>query len=146
ISRANLQECQRQLAANGFNDFFPIEIDAGYPQAVLENVAQPVDFFLSTAVFQHFPSQLYGRHIVEIAYKLLADDGIALIQTRYDDGTDTFKSKSDDYQNNVGTFTSYRIEEFWQLASEAGFEPLAVKLLQPTRYAYYLLSKSKVQK
>jgi cyclopropane fatty-acyl-phospholipid synthase-like methyltransferase len=141
VSAANLRQCQAQLRANGFKDFTSIEIDAEKPDAVLDKVDRPVDFFLCTAVFQHFPSQAYGRRVVEIAHQMLADDGIALIQTRYDDGSETVKCKSDDYQRNVSTFTSYRVEEFWEIAVGAGFKPLNVSLALSTKYAFYTLQK-----
>lgn len=141
VSSANLRQCETQLRANKYYGFTPIAIDAENPELVLEQVDRPVDFFLCTAVFQHFPSQEYGRRVTEIAHRVLADDGIALIQTRYDDGSDNLKCKDADYQKNVATFTSYRIETFWDMAKVAGFEPLTVSLVPSTKYAFYMLRK-----
>jgi hypothetical protein len=100
-----------------------------------------VDFFLSTAVFQHFPSQEYGIKVTRLAFHLLKDEGVAIIQIRYDDGSDILKSKQRDYARNAITFTSYPVHEYWQIALESGFTPLAVILDTEPCYAYYLLRK-----
>jgi hypothetical protein len=140
ISRPNLQECGRQLKASGFDGFHPIHIPAANPTAVMDHGAHPVDLFLSTAVFQHFPSQAYGISVLNLARKLLGRDGLALIQIRYDDGTDDVRCKSGEYNDATAvTFTSYRIDAFWQLAEQAGFEPLSVTLQRESLYAYYAL-------
>lgn len=141
ISEANLAECRRQLESQPFRGFIPILIDANQPQEALDRIAERVDFFLSTAVFQHFPSKEYGVKVTQIAYQMLKDNGIALIQTRYDDGSARLKPKDRDYARNAVTFTSYPIQEYWQIALECGFAPLAVVLDVGTRYAYYLLRR-----
>jgi cyclopropane fatty-acyl-phospholipid synthase-like methyltransferase len=142
ISEPNLKECARQLQSRGHHNFRGILIDAPNPEGVLAQCDRPIDFFLSTAVFQHFPNKEYGVRVTKAAHQLLADDGIALIQTRYDNGTDFFKSKARDYKVNVVAFTSYMIDEYWNVARDAGFRPLAVILSPKTNYAYYLLAKS----
>ncbi|MFH1132617.1 MAG: class I SAM-dependent methyltransferase [Pseudomonadota bacterium] len=142
ISAGNLEECMNQLQVSGFNRFRPILVDVSKPEAVLKSLTEQIDFFLCTAVSQHFPSKEYGTRVTQIAYRALADNGIALIQNRYDDGTPAVKSKNRDYFNNVVTFTSYSIEEYWEIARRVGFTPLSV-LLQPlSNYAYYLLHKT----
>ena len=141
ISAANLQECARQLAESRFRGFHAIEIEATQPERVLAAVNEPNDFALSTAVFQHFPGKEYGQRVLNILHRLLAPDGIALIQTRFDDGSETLACKHSDYAKNVVTFTSYRIEEFWDNCTQAGFEPLSLTLKPEPAYAYYFLRK-----
>ncbi|MFW6145871.1 MAG: class I SAM-dependent methyltransferase [Planctomycetota bacterium] len=141
ISEANLTECGRQLAAVGFTGFQPIAIDAPDPEAVLDRVDEPIDLFLCTAVYQHMPGREYGRRVTRCAADLFARGGVALIQTRYPNDNPTTVSKRDDYERNVLQFTAYRVEEFWTLARACGLEPLAVKLVEETRYAYYFLRK-----
>ena len=141
ISEANLQECGRQLADARFRGFHPVEIDAAQPEHVLAAVNEPIDFVLSTAVFQHFPGKEYGRRVLNIIRRLLAPDGVALIQTRFDDGSETLACKHSDYAKNVVTFTSYRVEEFWDDCGRAGFEPLSIVLKPEPCYAYYFLKK-----
>jgi len=128
ISPANLRECRQQLDAINYEDFRPIEIDANAPEQCLNSIDDPVDFVLCTAVFQHFPGKSYGERVMRVFHRALADDGIALVQTRYDDGSEALRSKNTDYAKNVVAFTSYRVEEFWQIAEQAGFEPLSVVL------------------
>ena len=142
ISAANLQECGRQLSAIAFGQFQPVEIDANVPEQCLQSIAEPVDFVLCTAVFQHFPSESYGQRVMRIFHQALAHDGIAVVQTRFDDGSETLRCKDSDYAKNVVTFTSYRVEEFWTVAEQAGFEPLAVMLWPEPSYAFYLLKKA----
>jgi hypothetical protein len=79
--------------------------------------------------------------VTAIAYELLADDGIALIQIRYDDGSERFRAKQRDYHRHALTFTSCGIAESWRMASETGFKPLAVSLSQESNYAYFYLQK-----
>ncbi|HEY8746508.1 MAG TPA: class I SAM-dependent methyltransferase [Tepidisphaeraceae bacterium] len=141
ISPPNLGECGRQLASNGFNDWNPIEIDANVPEDALQKLDSPVDFLLCTAVIQHFPSQDYGRRVLKIFNRALANEGLALIQTRYDDGSEVLRCKTNDYEKNVVTFTSYRIDAFWHDLIQAGFEPLSIILRPESCYAYYLTKK-----
>lgn len=72
ISSANLEECGRQLSNNNYVGFHPILIEIDKPESCLKVVKSPVDFFLSTAVFQHFPSKSYGERVTRIAFQLLA--------------------------------------------------------------------------
>lgn len=144
ISEANLVECGRQLAALGFDGFQPVHVPATEPAVVREHVCEPLDLFLSTAVFQHFPSQTYGRRVLQLAYDLLRPDGLALIQTRYDDGSEHVQCKTGDYNDKSAvTFTSFRVDEFWAMTQAAGFEPLYVTLKPESLYAYYSLKAVK---
>ena len=142
ISAPNLKECARQLESRGHRNFRGILIDPAKPESVLAECDQRLDFFMSTAVFQHFPNKEYGIRVTKIAHQLLADDGIAMIQTRYDNGNAYYKSKTQDYKTNVITFTSYMIDEYWNVVRDLGFRPLALILRPETNYAYYLLARS----
>ncbi|NLF30019.1 MAG: class I SAM-dependent methyltransferase [Planctomycetes bacterium] len=141
ISQANLDECGRQLEAMGYGGFEPVHIEAAAPESVLDRVGEPIDLFLCTAVYQHMPGKEYGRRVTRCAAALLAPGGLALIQTRYPGDDPATGSKCDDYERNVLQFTAYRVEEFWALARECGLEPLAVRLVEQDRYAYYFLRK-----
>lgn len=141
ISEPNLGQCRREVEATGHDGFVPVPIDAADPEGVLARIGEKVDLFLCTAVYQHFPGKEYGVRVTRLAHQLLADGGAAIIQTRYDDGNPIFAPKSRDYQANAIVFTSYRIEEFWRVAVDAGFHPLAVVIRPSVNYAFYLLSK-----
>jgi hypothetical protein len=142
ISKANLTECQRRLETCGFKGFRPVLIDIKHPEQCLQFVETPVEFFLCTAVYQHFPGKEYGVRVTELAYELLRDKGLALIQIRYNNGAKRFRPKRRDYYKNVITFTSYSIDEFWEIVLQIGFKPLAVTLETSTHYAYFYLQKS----
>jgi cyclopropane fatty-acyl-phospholipid synthase-like methyltransferase len=141
ISAANLGECGRQLESGGFAGWRPIHIDAARPADVLNAVDGPLDFILSTAVFQHFPGQAYGLEVLGVMHELLAPGGLAIVQTRYDDGSAELRTKDRDYAQNVITFTSYKIEAFWDAATAAGLRPVSIVLQPEPRYAYYWLCK-----
>ncbi|MEI9478643.1 MAG: class I SAM-dependent methyltransferase [Deltaproteobacteria bacterium] len=142
ISKANLAECQHRLEASGLKGFRPILVDIRHPEQCLQFFNNPVEFFLSTAVYQHFPNKEYGIRVTELAYKLLRDKGLALIQIRYDSGAKRFRPKRRDYHKNMITFTSYGIDEFWEIVRQIGFKPLAVTLETSTHYAYFCLQKN----
>jgi hypothetical protein len=142
ISAPNLGECQRQLRLAKFDGFTPVLFDAAKPETVLEGRESSFDLFLSTAVFQHFPSKDYGGRVWHIAQQLQRTDGFALIQTRIDDGTDRLQPKTANYRENATFFTSYRVEEFWEILVDAELEPLANVIWTEPRYAFYLARKS----
>ena len=141
ISQPNLTECGRQLAKRRFEAFRPCLIPADHPEHVLQLVNEPVDLFLSTAVYQHFPSKEYGVQVTSLASQLLREGGLGLIQIRYDDGDARFRPKWRDYKRNAVTFTSYHISEFWGILEDAGLSPLAVQLKTENNYAYFFCQK-----
>ncbi|MEP9348018.1 methyltransferase domain-containing protein [Xanthobacter sp. KR7-225] len=145
ISQANLDECGRQLRSVGFTNYDPVLVDPAnidlVKDACLAGI-EPVDFFLSVAVFQHFPSKAFGLEILSLANRLMKPDGVALIQIRYDDGSIRMRAKNSNYRENAMFFTSYKIDEFWIAAEERGFRPLALKLMPEVCYAYYFLAKA----
>jgi SAM-dependent methyltransferase len=141
ISEANLAECGQQLSRMDFAGWRPLKIDAGDPRGCLNAIKVPLDFFLSTAVFQHFPGKAYGAEVMRIAHRLLAPAGIALISIRYDDGSEALRPKDRDYATNAVTFTSYGVEEFAEIARKIGFEVLSITLSPEDCYAAYGLVK-----
>ena len=142
ISEPNLMECGKQLEKIGFQDFRPVLINPSQPEAVLAEITVPCDLFLSTAVYQHFPSKEYGRTVTKTAANLLAPNGIALIQIRYDNASKKYSPKNRNYKSNAKFFTSYTIDEFWQIASSVGFIPLSVLLNPSVNYAYFFLKRA----
>lgn len=142
ISQPNLDECDRQLTDIGFTGFHQVLIDAEHPESCLPHIKTPIDFFLSVAVFQHFPAKSYGVDVLRIAHQLLANKGLALIQIRYDNMTERFAQKHKDYKKNAVTFTSYKLDEFWGICEESGFQPLFITLRPKVNYAYFLLRKA----
>jgi SAM-dependent methyltransferase len=148
VSQASLDECARQLADAGLRGFVPILIDTTEPEQARSLVPAPCDLFLSTYVFELFPTPEYGLRVLNIAHDLLAEGGLAIIQIRYVTGNWKSKPKRFDYRYNFVTMTSYRIDEFWIEAERRGLMPKAVTLVphQPLvgdgDYAYFLLQKA----
>ena len=141
ISVANLMECEKQLQKNNYKGFRQVLFNDLNDKILIDIIHEPVSFFLSTAVFQHFPSKEYGARVLKIIYQILDNNGIALIQIRYDNGSSLFRDKKINYTKNVATFTSYKIDEFWDLLIELGFSPLLCKLNTENNYAYYFIQK-----
>lgn len=141
ISRSNLKECHSQLEHLSYFNFESIVLQDASMSPTFQELHNSIQFILSTAVFQHFPSKEYGISVLSQMWQLLCDSGVALIQIRYDDLSATFSAKTDNYSQNALTFTSYRVEEFWQICEEIGFQPLFIRLLPRTNYAYFYLKK-----
>lgn len=145
ISRNNLKECKNQLEKRNYNTFVPIHIDINNPEYVKDCIGRSIDLFLSTAVYQHFPSKEYGIKITKVAFDLLSVKGFALIQIRYDNDTKKYKPKKNKYGKNAIYFTSYKIEEFLNIVRNIGFNPIFVKLKPEVNYAYYFLVKNETR-
>ena len=144
ISAPNIEECIRQMDRVGFvsaKKFEPVLFDIAFPESVRGMVREPVDFFLSTAVFQHFPSKSYGERVTQTAFDLLRPGGIALIQTRVDDGTETHRPKNDNYALNFASFTTYEPDEYREIAEKVGFSVVETRYEKRLSYLYNFLVK-----
>jgi SAM-dependent methyltransferase len=148
IAQASLDECGRVLAEAGFRGFEPALITADAPELALQLATGPFDLFLSTYVFELIPGRAYGERIAKVAFDLLKPGGLALIQIRYDDGSNRSNQKTDNYFDNACRFTSYRVEDFWLRMEAIGFKPLYVQLVPKLvpgfsgdLYAYFAMVK-----
>ncbi len=145
IARPSLQECASQLDAAGFRNFEPVLVDAGDPDTALAQIPQKCDLFLSTYVFELFPTPEYGLQVLKTARKLLNEGGMAIIQVRYIRDSWTSRPRRFAYKRNLSA-TTYRIETFWDEAEKCGFLPQAVRLVpheklnNQTNYAYFILT------
>jgi len=141
ISAANLQEAWHQMADMTGHKAFTTKL-IREPKDLLSDpavCAVEIDAIVCVAVFQHMPNKEYARGVLSVMRSLLKKDGVALIQSRYDDGNPKFKCKTDEPYgpDNVITRCSWRIEEFWAELTGAGFKPTLIKL-QESNYAWYL--------
>ena len=75
--------------------------------------------------------------MLSIIPKLLSPNGMALIQIRYDNNDPRFTAKTRHYARNLTTFTSYQIDEFWEMATNVGLSPAIIKLERIHNYAYF---------
>jgi len=141
ISSETLKQCINQVKSIENFKFIPELIEADQPELIRENYIGYFDFFLSTAVYQHFPSKQYAKKINQIAYDLLKDNGTAIIQIRYDDNNWRYHSKLFGYRKKFIAFTSFGISEFNKNLEKIGFVVESIILKSNTNYAYFLLRK-----
>ncbi|NPU86006.1 MAG: class I SAM-dependent methyltransferase [Syntrophaceae bacterium] len=127
ISGATLRECSRQMERLGHRNFIDSLVAAEHPESVLETVpAGSVDFILSVAVFQHFPSRAYTIRVLRVMETLLRSGAFAFLQMRYSDGSDRYRTKEGEgsYAAHVITMTSFPFQAFRDLLEEAGLDVL----------------------
>ena len=141
ISQSNLEECVRQTEALGLKNFSPIHIPAAYPEEVLEQI-DAVDFFLSTAVYQHLPGRNYARRVTDIAVRLLDDDGIAVINIRYSNLKRQNRIWRRSYIRHADSFNHYTVWEFQKEMENSGMDIMEIRMQPLTRHAYFFLRKS----
>lgn len=148
VSAEALNECKRQVEATGAAcRVHPLQIQVPDPEAALKVIPHDIDLFHCLYVFEVFPSQEYGARVLRIAHQLLKPGGIAFIQIKYETESWQTRSRKWGYTRGVAHMTSYRVEQFWQVAEACGFEPKSMTLLPKppevpdTRYAYYFLHK-----
>ncbi|MGK3203619.1 class I SAM-dependent methyltransferase [Amycolatopsis sp. MEPSY49] len=146
ISSESLRECEREVAGVCDTPFVSVPIDVNRPESALAHVTTPCDLFLSFYVFELIPSPEYGERLLRIAHHMLASGGLALIQIKYDTGSWWTRSRGRGYRSGLAEMTTYRIERFWELATENGLIPQAVYLVPQNQldqhYAYFFLSKT----
>jgi ubiquinone/menaquinone biosynthesis C-methylase UbiE len=148
ISAESLEECGRQLS--GYDLRYTSQIvTAAQPELVLDSLKNPVDFFLCTFVFELLPTEGVGKQILKVAHQCLRDGGVAMIQVKYATSDPATRSRQFAYHRHLANTTTFRIEQFWELACQSGFLPRCVHLLpkaplvQDERYAYFFLDRSK---
>lgn len=130
VSRENLEECARRLAADEFMSFRPFVIDTD-PASIIAELRESVDILVSFAVFQHFPDKAYGQEVLRVAHEIMKPNAQGVIQIRYHNGNPRFEPKTGDYETNFVTFTSYTIDEFHGLLTAAGFHVDMMTDLKP---------------
>lgn len=91
------------------------------------------------------PTPEYGERLLRIAHRMLRPGGVALIQIKYSNGRWATRPRRRSYRSGVAEMTTYRIDEFWQLAQTCGFVAETVELVPRNeldeRYAYFLLRR-----
>ncbi len=144
ISQPSLDECVRQVAAACSTPFVPILVDADRPEDAIAGVDGYCDLFVSFYVFELIHSQEYGARLLRIAHRMLAEDGLAFIQIKFDTGSFWTRARRRGYRHGRADMTTYRIDAFWTLAQECGLTPEVVHIVPKNeldeRYAYFLLS------
>jgi SAM-dependent methyltransferase len=147
VSQASLDECASRFREHCEGTFTPVLIDVDTPELAIDGAEMRWDLFLCLYVFELFPYPEYGQKILKIASRALVPGGLAFIQIKYETSDKRTRSRRWGYKANLANMTTYRIEEFWQLARDAGLIPIAVHLrpeddiIDDQRYAYFLLQR-----
>ncbi len=146
ITRPSLDECAKQMEAQGLDCFHPVLVDAATPEAALEQVPHDCDLFTCFYVFELLPTPEYGVRVLEIAHRMLRTGGMALIQIKYATGFTT-QARRWGYRLGMAHMTTYTVHDFWRHATDTGFQVHAITL-QPRSehvndgpYAYFTLIK-----
>lgn len=148
ISESNLEECAKQMQSLSHHNFQALLIPSDIPEKILDIIPpNSLDFVLSTAVFQHFPSKEYSQRVLHVLANLMKPTSYGLIQIRYFDekGKQLFKSKNEDYYKNALTFTSFEEGVFEKQLNKAGFSLISAEkdLNQlETNYQYFFFTKN----
>lgn len=144
ISRENLEETRRVTSEDGTKSFVPVLINDTIDD-VVNTVRQPIDLFLSTAVFQHFPSKDYGVEVLKCIHRIMKPGGVGLVQTRFDNGNPKYKpiETLEEYQEKHITATSYALDEFFCILEDIGFDEIMITgLNRDINYVTYLFCKA----
>lgn len=148
VTADTLSECERQVRTVCDTPFTPVLAEVADPESAALRVPRPCDLFLCFYVFELVPTPEYGLRLLRIAWELLADDGLAVVQIKY--RTDSWRTRSRRRRYGSSTnasMTTYRIDEFWTAATQCGLRPQLITLVPKNaldeRYAYFLLTKAK---
>ncbi len=143
VSPRNLAEAERQVLALGSLCFRPVLLEAD-PADLIRYVKNPIDVFVSTAVFQHFPSKDYGEKVLRVLAQSSCKGAIGSIQIRYDNGNPKFApiDRIDDYRDRHITANSYAIDEFVDICRKFRFETLYISDVRTANnYATFALRR-----
>lgn len=148
VSPDALRECQRELEEQKSSCVFhPVRIEIPTPETALKEIPRDIDLFFSYYVFEVFHSKDYGARILRLAHDLLKPGGLCIIQVKYETDSWQTRARRWGYTRGAANMTTYRVEEFWELAEVAGLEPRYVTLVPKppevpdVRYAYFMLQK-----
>ncbi|POF34361.1 methyltransferase domain-containing protein [Roseibium marinum] len=143
ISQDNLNETERVASEDGTQGFVPVLLNSSIDD-VIKSVREPVDIFLSTAVFQHFPSKAYGVEVLKCVHQVLKPGGIGMVQIRFDNGNPKYKpiAELEEYHEKHITATSYALDEFFGILQEIGFYEIFITgLNRDINYVTYLFRR-----
>lgn len=129
ISSKNLDEAKRMITQEGHADVFQPILLNDRPETITNSISEPLDLFISTAVFQHFPNQEYGFEVLRTIRKLSKSGTVGIVQIRFDSGDDRYGQIKDlsEYKAKHIVANAYKIEIFWTALKTIGFEPIMVR-------------------
>ena len=145
VSGESLEECRRQVLDRTGRAVRTVLTHADGPERAVEAVGEgTVDLVVSYYVFELLASRETAVRVLRTIRRLLADDGAAVIQFKYDDGTRSGATRRRDYRRRVAG-TTFAIHDFWTLCDQQGLTPHTLVLVPrdelDTHYAYVLLTR-----
>jgi len=147
LSAATLQECARQLAHEQLDGFVPVLVDANQPRAALPVIGAPCELFICTYVFELLPSVGHALELLQLAWELLAPEGVALVHFRSTGAAVTSRSRPWGYEENMAHNVTFTLPDFRAACEGLGFVVLGVHTvasvpeLNEKNYAYVVLLK-----
>lgn len=147
LSPATLQECARQLAHERLGGFVPVLVDANQPRAALQVIGAPCDLFICTYVFELLPSVGHALQLLQLAWELLAPEGVALVHFRCSGAAVSSRSRPWGYEENMAHNVTFTVAGFRTACERLGFAVLGVQTvasvpeLNEKNYAYVVLVK-----
>lgn len=147
IAPATLQECARQVQAEGGGPFVPVLADPLAPRAAAQEVGAGCDLFVCTYVFELLPSEAHALEVLDIARDLLCSGGIALVHVRLARSGLGGGSRPWGYVQNMAHNVRFTDTAFTQACRERGLRVLDsvqvsnVPELRERDYAYYVLER-----
>lgn len=145
ISRDSLEECRCQVLDRTGRTVRTVLTGVDSPEQALREVDEgSVDLVVSYYVFELLASREAAVRVLRTIRRLLVDDGAAVIQFKYDDGTRSGATRRRDYRRRVAG-TTFAIHDFWTLCDQQGLLPHALVLVPhdelDTHYGYVLLTR-----
>lgn len=146
ISPKSIAECMHQMRLHGLQNGIGVVADIHQPEEAVRSI-EPVDVVICTYVFELLPTREYAIRLLRLFLQSLRPGGLALIQIRYATANKSTQGRKWGYQFGFAKMVAFFIEEFWQVAAQAGFRPVCIELLPmdetvfDERYAYFLLEK-----
>ncbi|WP_246305150.1 class I SAM-dependent methyltransferase [Nocardioides marinisabuli] len=145
ISAASLQECRRQVLARTGRAVRAVLTEPEAPQQAVDAVGeQTVELVVCFYVFELLASREAAVRVLRAVRRVLVEDGAAVIQFKYDDGTRSGAIRRRDYQRRVAG-TTFAVHDFWTLCESEGLRPHTLTLVTrdqlDSHYAYVLLTR-----
>jgi len=145
LSEESLQECARQMRAEGLSCFMPVRVEANRPREALARIGPPVDLFLCLYVMELLPTEAHALEVLDIAAQVLRPGGWALVHIRR--AKPGRGSRPWDYAANMAMNVRFTVDGFTRACTERGLDVRHVESrdevpeLNERDYVYFVLQR-----
>lgn len=145
ISSQSLEECRRQVLERTGRTVRTVLVGSAHPDRAIDVLGErSVDLIVAYYVFELLPSREHVVDVLATMQRLLVDGGAAVIQFKYDDGTQAGAMRRRNYRRRIAQ-TTFAVDDFWNLCEQQGLEPRVLTLVPrdelDEHYAYILLTR-----